>query len=104
MQNNPEYLTDFSLNQGLVLKCHKLENQSMELANEVAELIDNQGQELKEHEMSNQELQYEYEEKIEKLKDLYEQNKAKKAELSKAGILKTISQHTSGLNKDSSVL
>ena len=68
MRDHPDYLSDYSLSQGIVLKYEKLLDASMDDTKAIAESVKDSTAELDDHQISNQELQYEYDEKHEKLK------------------------------------
>lgn len=101
MDQNDQYMRDFVLSQPHVLKMEALNQKTMELAKKVADETIQKEQELDEYKQTNQELQYEFDEKQEKLKALYEQYKEKKESISKAAMTKMLQQKCNAMHKDS---
>ena len=91
MRDHPDYLADYSHTQGVVLKYEKLQDASMQTTKNLAESVRDSGAELEEHQVSNQELQYDYDDKHEKLKELLEEYKTECARVSQASLVKLLS-------------
>lgn len=104
MQNDPDSLRDFGLSHGSVIKFQNFNDKCVEKTKELADQVIEAESELTEHLTSNNELHFEFEEKLEQLKDLYAQYQAKKAAVSRAAALKVVKENTQALNKESQQL
>ena len=98
---NEDYLRDFTLSQPHVVQQEALLDQSMEETKKLAEQFLSNQNELNDFQQSNQELQYEYDSKVDELKELAQRYKEKSEKVSKANMEKMMKDHAAQLNKES---
>lgn len=101
MYEDNQYLTDFCMSQPIVLKFDQLKDKAMDLAKELAEKVEEQSKEMEEHHATNRELRYEYEEKLDELKELQAKVAERKNMISKANMVKLMKEESASINKDS---
>ena len=89
------------MSQPIVIKFDGLREKAVDLAKEVAESTLEKGKELEEHQATNNELQYEYEENMERLKELKLKLQKQSNKICKAELVKTVNASSVVKNKES---